>query len=104
MPRLPVSHPIGKCGDDINPVVTLRLAVAYIIFETRSRTNGAFLLVIVPAETVGPDCIPCIADDEEWGTVGILQRMLICGRPQKAATQGVLCFFRPSPLSRYERT
>ena len=100
VPRLAVGHPVGKRGDDVDPVVALRLAVADVILESRRRTDGALAVVVVPLEAVGAGRIPGVADHEERRAVGLLQRVLIGGGAQEAAAQRVLLLLLLGPGDR----
>src|SRR5262250_2792276 len=98
MPRLPICHPVRERCNDIDPVVSLRLAVADIILEARARANRALLLVVIPFEPIGPSGIPSVSDHKKRRSISLLEGMVVGGGPQEAAPQRVRSFFVFIPL------
>ena len=103
VPRLPVGHPVGKRRDDVDPVVTLRFAVADVVFEPGLRSDGALPVVVVPFKAIGAGGIPGVADDEEWRAIRQFQSVTIGCGAQEAPAQGVVQFLGLGPVDRDER-
>jgi len=99
-----VGHPVREGGDDIHPVVALRLAVAHVVLETRVRTEGPLAVVVVPAEAIGSGGVPGVAKDEERRSVGGFQRVAVGGGTEEPTAKriGLLLGFRPG--NGFERT